>query len=263
MTQTRDAAPQTSPADHPDPHEQFRRERLAEMAEMAGDEAFRSLSRDWMAAACANRYSYNFTWLGRPIIQFPQDIVAMQEIIWKVRPQAIVETGIARGGSILFSASLLEMLGGRGKVVGVDIDIRSHNRQAIETHPHAGRVEMIEGSSVDPAIVARVFETVGDAQPVVVALDSNHTHQHVLDELNAYAPLVRKGSYLVVFDTVVEHVPAECCTDRPWGPGDNPATAVREFLARNDRFVVDEEYDRKLQITAAPGGYLRCVRDPD
>ena len=208
-----------------------------------------------------HEYSYHFRWLGVPIIQYPQDIVALQEIIWRIQPDAIVETGIARGGSLIFSASMLELLGGDREVVGVDIDIRHHNRIAIETHPLAKRISMIEGSSVDKEVVDAVRRKVEGRERVLVILDSNHTHDHVLKELRLYSPLVTAGSYLIVFDTVVEQMPDEFWGDRPWGKGDNPLTAVHAFLEETDRFEIDSEIHTKLQITVAPDGYLRCVRD--
>ena len=199
--------------------------------------------------------------MGVPIIQYPQDIVALQEIIWRVRPNVIVETGIAHGGSLILSASLLELLGGDGRVVGVDVEIREHNRAVIEAHPMMKRITLIEGSSTDPAVVKRVQESTRGRGPVLVLLDSNHTHQHVADELKLYSPLVTKGSYLIVFDTVIEDLPAAGRSDRPWGPGNNPKTAVREFLRGTDRFTVEVDIENKLMITVAPEGYLRCVRD--
>ena len=224
---------------------------------MSGDEGLRALTREWFVAATRHEYSYHFTWMGRPIIQFPQDIVATQEIIWRVRPDLIVETGIARGGSLIFSASMLELLGGDGIVVGVDVDIREHNRVEIERHPMAKRIRMIEGSSVDESVVREVSRHAEGRRVVLVMLDSNHTHAHVLRELELYSPLVTPGSYLIVYDTVVENMPEDMYPDRPWGRGDNPQTAVREFLARDDRFEVDQQVDDKLLITVAPGGYLR------
>ncbi len=218
-------------------------------------------SLDWMIRSVSQRYSYGFTWLGRPIIQYPQDIMALQEIIWRVKPQLIVETGIAHGGSLLFYATMLELLGGDGLVLGIDIDIRAHNRVEIERHPMSKRTRMIEGSSIDPAIVEEMHRLAGDRQPVLVALDSNHTHDHVLQELQAYSPLVTSGSYLVVFDTVVEDMPPGSFPDRPWDKGNNPKTAVHEFLLTNHRFKIDREIEAKLQLTAAPDGYLRCIQD--
>jgi len=231
------------------------------IAGMRGDAELQDATRRWFTAASQHEYSYHFRWLGLPIIQFPQDIVAMQEIIWRVRPELIIETGIARGGSIVFYASMLELLGGNGRVVGIDVDIRPHNRTAIETHPMFRRITLLEGSSTDAAIVAQVRALASGKRPVLVVLDSNHTHEHVAAELRAYAPLVTAGSYLIVFDTVIEQMPEDFFPNRPWGRGDNAATAVREFLRDNDRFAVDEELETKLQITVAPGGYLRCLSD--
>jgi cephalosporin hydroxylase len=229
--------------------------------EMAADEDVRALARELFLKSCRYRYSYNFSWLGRPIIQYPQDILAVQEIIWRVRPDLIVETGIAHGGSLVFHASMLELLGGDGRVVGVDIDVRPHNRGAIEEHPLMHRISILEGSSVDDRIAEQVFEIAAGRSRVLVVLDSNHTHDHVLRELNLYSPLVTPGSYVVVFDTVIEDMGDDFFADRPWGPGNNPKTAVREFLRTNRRFEVDREIEEKLLLTVAPEGYLRCVGD--
>ena len=182
------------------------------------------------------KYSYNFSWMGRPIIQYPQDIVAMQELIWTVQPELIIESGIAHGGSLIFSASMLELNAACGgpeeaRVVGIDIDIRAHNRAAVEAHPMFKRITMIQGSSVAPDVVAQVRALARGKRPVLVCLDSNHTHEHVRAELNAYAGLTSVGSYCVVFDTMVEDLPAGMYPDRPWGPGNNPKTAARAFLA--------------------------------
>jgi cephalosporin hydroxylase len=229
---------------------------------MATDPDLRRLTRAWFDRVSTYEYSYHFTWLGLPIIQFPQDILAVQEIAWRVRPDVIIETGIARGGSLILSASLLELLGGDGRVIGIDIDIRAPNRRAIESHPLARRITMIEGSSTDAAVVEHVRRLVSGASRVLVLLDSNHTHEHVLQELRLYAPLVTPGSYVIVFDTIIESMPVDAFPERPWGRGDNPATAVQAFLAENDRFVVDEDIDRKLLISVSPGGYLQCVGEP-
>jgi cephalosporin hydroxylase len=229
-------------------------------ARMAADAALQKAANELFVRSCEYRYSYNFSWMGRPIIQYPQDMVAMQEIIWSVRPDLVIETGIAHGGSLVYYASLLELLGNDGIVVGIDIDIRPHNREAIEAHPMARRIRMIEGSSIDPGTVAQVAELVRHRTRVLVTLDSNHTHDHVLQELLLYSPFVSVGSYLTVFDTVVEDMPKALFPDRPWGPGNNPKTAVREFLGQTDRFVVDKEVENKLLLTVAPDGYLRCVK---
>ena len=238
----------------------FFAERAAQIREMGADEALRRQSLAWLIDSAPYRYCYNFTWLGRPVIQFPQDIVALQEIVWRTRPEVIVETGVAHGGSLVLHASLLALLGGDGFVVGVDIEIRPHNREAIEAHPLASRIRLVEGSSIDPATVAQVRALVAGRRALVV-LDSMHTHDHVARELELYSPLVGAGSYLVVLDTVIDDMPKSAFPDRPWGPGNNPKTAVRAFLATNPRFEVDRELDDKLLVTAAPEGYLRCLRD--
>lgn len=243
-----------------DDSEEFNRRNREVVGQMAADEGMRGQTREWLATATRYEYSYHFTWLGRPIIQFPQDIVATQEIIWRVRPDLIVETGIARGGSLIFSASMLELLGGDGLVVGVDVDIREHNRVEIERHPLAKRIKMVQGSSVDESVVREVRTYAEGRRTVLVMLDSNHTHEHVLRELELYAPLVTPGSYLIVYDTLIEQMPEGMYPSRPWGHGDNPLTAVREFLARGSDFEVDREVEERLLITVAPGGYLRRVK---
>jgi cephalosporin hydroxylase len=245
-----------------DEQTRFAEERRREATAMREDKEMNRLSRAWFDESTKHHYSYNFTWLGRPIIQYPEDIVAIQEVIWRAQPDLIVETGVAHGGSLVLSASMLEILG-RGSVIGVDIEIRPHNRRAIEAHPLARRIQLLEGSAVDPAIVAEVFRRARDAKRVVVFLDSNHTHEHVLAELEMYSPLVKKDSYLVVFDTVIEDMPPHSFPNRPWDIGNNPKTAVAEFLRKNRRFVVDEDFDRRLLLTVAPRGYLRCVGDPE
>ena len=215
---------------------------------------------DFMCASTSHEYSYHFKWLGRPIIQYPQDIVAIQELIWSVKPDLVVETGVARGGSLILSASILQLLGGEGRVIGIDIDIRSHNRRAIEEHPLAHRIDLFEGSSISVDIVELVKKRALN-KGVMVLLDSNHTHEHVLEELKLYNCLVRKNGYLVVFDTIIDDLPPESIGDRPWSKDNSPKSAVREFLRTNDRFEVDRDLESKLQITAAPGGYLRCIKD--
>jgi cephalosporin hydroxylase len=219
----------------------------------------------FMKATLAARYSYNFSWLGRPIIQYPQDILAMQELLWTIQPDLVIETGIAHGGSLIFSASMLELNASCGgphdaMVLGVDIDIRAHNRDAIEAHPLSRRIVMLQGSSIDERVVQQVKQAAAEKRRVLVCLDSNHTHDHVLAELEAYAPLTTVGSYCVVFDTIVEHVPAELSGDRPWGPGNNPATATKEYLGNHPEFEVDRRIDNKLLTSVAPGGYLKRVR---
>lgn len=241
--------------------EKFEEEKKALIQQAGQDIQVKDLSIKWINATAKHKYSYNFSWLGRPIIQYPQDMIAMQEIIWKVNPDLIIETGVAHGGSLIFYASLLELMGGDGKVVGIDIDIREHNRKEIENHPMYKRIDLLEGSSTDKQIVDKVKDLCRNKQRVLVSLDSNHTHEHVLAELQLYSPFVTKGSYLVVFDTVVEDMAEDFFPDRPWGKGDNPKTAVWEFLKTNKRFVIDKEMEHKLMITVAPDGYLKCVED--
>jgi cephalosporin hydroxylase len=227
---------------------------------MGEDADLNELADGFLVGSSSYRYSYNFSWLGRPIIQYPQDIVAVQEIIWKVRPELVVETGVAHGGSLVLSASILELLGGDRRVVGIDIDIRPHNREALESHPLAHRISLEEGSSTDPEVVRRLA-TLAEGRRTLVMLDSNHTADHVSAELAMYSPLVSPGSYVIVFDTVIERMPAGSFPDRPWERGDNPATAVRDFLASTSDFDVDSEFDSKLLVTVAPGGYLKRRED--
>jgi cephalosporin hydroxylase len=234
---------------------------LALIEAMGADARVAKLAGELFVESCRYRYSYNFTWLGRPIIQFPEDMIAIQEIIWKTKPDLIVETGVAHGGSLIFWASLLELIGGDGRVVGVDIDIRAHNRAAIEAHPMSRRIDLIQGSSTSEEVLAEVRRRAAERSRVMVILDSNHSHDHVLKELRLYSPLVKPGAYLVVCDTVVEDMPADMFADRPWGPGDSPKTAVREFLKATTRFEVDPEYEHKLLLSVCPEGYLKCVAD--
>jgi cephalosporin hydroxylase len=227
------------------------------------------------AASLSAKYSYNFTSLGRPIIQYPQDMVALQELIWEVKPDLIIETGIAHGGSIIMSASMLALLdmceaieseavldpkNSKRKVLGLDIDIRQHNREAIEAHPMSSRIQMIQGSSIAPEVIEQVKAVAKNHQRVLVCLDSNHTHDHVLAELEAYASLTSVGSYCVVFDTIVEDMPKAMFPDRPWGPGNNPKTAVWEYLRTHPEFEIDKSIDHKLMISVAPDGYLIRVK---
>jgi cephalosporin hydroxylase len=238
----------------------------AAISAMAADGDLRRLSSEWMQCSARHGYTYNFTWLGVPIIQHPEDIVAVHELIWSVAPDLVIETGIAHGGSVLLSASVLRLLGGDREVLGIDIDIREHTRRTLRDHALADHISTIEGSSIAPGILAQAAERAAAHQRVLVILDSNHTEDHVTQELEAYAPLVSEGSYLVVMDTVVESLPGDLYSDRPWGPGDNPATAVRRFLAGHPEFVEDRGVADRLLLSVAPGGYLRrreaAVSDP-
>ena len=264
----------------------FEELRIHNINSLGVDSTLKSITLDWIRKSNAYQYTYNFNYGGRPIIQYPQDMVAVQELIWSVRPDLIIETGIAHGGSLMMSASMLAMLdycdavesgvsldprASRRRVVGLDIEIRPHNRTAIEAHPLAHKIQMIEGDSIAAVTVAKVCKIASEYEKSLVLLDSNHTHDHVLAELEAYAPLVSKGSYCVVFDTLIEDMPAEMFPDRPWGRGNNPKTAAREYLRRlsvegrkaSDGesliFEVDTMIENKLLITVAPEGYLRRV----
>lgn len=229
--------------------------------EIEQDQAFHQISREWMDRSIGCGYSYNFTWMGRPIIQYPQDIVAMQELIWNIRPDLIIETGIAHGGGLVFYASMLELLGESGEVLGIEQHIFPEIRAELERHRMYKRITMLEGNSVSAEIAEAVKKHVCGKQRVMVALDSNHTHEHVLAELELYSQFVTRGSYLVVFDTVVNEVDERYFENRPWDARNNPKTAVDEFLKGTTRFEVDASISSKLQISACPGGYLRCVAD--
>ncbi len=261
--------------------------RVVENGAPSGIDAIREKSVAWVRDSAKCNYSYNFSWLGRPIIQYPQDMVAMQELIWGIKPDLVIETGIAHGGSLIMSASMLAFLdyadaveagrmldprASRRRVLGLDIDIRLHNRASIEAHPLAHKIDMIQGSSVAPEVIAQVYEYAKGYERILVSLDSNHTHDHVLAELEAYAPLTGEGSYCVVFDTIVEDMPDDMFPDRPWGKGNNPKTAVWEYLKRlkeegrkafdgeSLNFEIDKMIENKLLITVAPDGYLKRVR---
>lgn len=241
------------------PLEEFQLEKKDRIQQMREDEEFLQMTNQYLQMLTKKKYMYDFTWLGVPIIQFPTDIVAIQELIWMVQPDLIIETGIAHGGSIILSASILEMLGGNGHVVGIDIDIRKHNRDVIEHHPMMKRITMIEGSSIAPEVVQQVTEIAKDYQKILVILDSCHTHDHVFAELQAYAPLVSENSYLVVFDTVVEELPSSFNQDRPWDVGNNPMTALNSFLVDHPEFILDTDFNDKLLLTCAPKGWLKKV----
>lgn len=228
---------------------------------MTSDISMKEMTKDWFIKSSTYEYSYHFSWFGRPIIQFPQDVMAMQEIIWNVKPDLIIETGIAHGGSLIFYASMLELIDKDGQIMGIDIDIRDPNRVEIGKHSMSKRIVMIQGPSTDENIVKQVYEFAKNRKRILIALDSNHTHDHVLREMQLYSPLVTKDSYLVVFDTIIEDMPDNFSSDRPWGKGNNPKTAVWEFLKQNDRFVIDKDIENKLLITVAPDGFLKCVKD--
>lgn len=241
------------------PIEKFEQEKKQNMEKISSRSKYKKLGLDFIAKTAGVKYTYNFTWLGRPIIQYPPDIIAMQEIIWEVKPDLIIETGIAHGGALIFYASLLELLG-KGRVVGIDIEIRPHNKKAIQSHFLYKRISLLEGSSVSKEVLKKVTAYAKNKKKILVCLDSNHTHEHVLCELNLYSSFVSKGSYLVVFDTVIEDLPSLLNKDRPWKKGNSPKSAVSDFLRKNKNFKVDKNVENKLIITTNPDGYLKRIR---
>jgi cephalosporin hydroxylase len=258
------------------PEQLFKSKRSEEIQKLGENEAIAELTNSWMNAANKLKYSYHYEWQGRPIIQYPQDIVAMQELIWEVKPDLIIETGIAHGGSLVFSASMLALLDisdaiesgsnlnpekTKRKVLGIDIDIRAHNREAIEAHPMSSRIHMIQGSSIAYDVIDQVKDIAKNYERVLVCLDSNHTHEHVLAELKAYAPLTSVSSYCVVFDTIIEDMPTEMFRSRLWSRGNNPKTAVWEYLKSHPEFKIDKNIQHKLLVTVAPDGYLKRIKD--
>jgi cephalosporin hydroxylase len=242
------------------PIQQFKKEVDERINSYQDDTELHEISKLWVEKSMRKNYVYNFSWMGRPIIQFPEDIMALQEIIMSIQPDVIIETGIAHGGSLIFSSSMLELLGGDRIVIGIDIDIREHNRKEIESHPMAKRIQMIEGSSVDKTIVEQIKVLCKPYKKIMVCLDSNHTHEHVIKELELYSPLVSVGSYLVVLDTFIEDMPENFFSERPWDVGNNPKTAVWEFLKTNESFIVDKSVYNKLLISVAPDGYLKRIK---
>ena len=244
-----------------DPIEQFNTEKQNNIKAQALDNDLLNKSKQLFVKMNEHKYSYNFSWMGRPIIAYPQDMIAMQELIWEVKPDLIIETGVAHGGSIVYYASLLELIGNDGLVLGIDIDIRKHNRDLIEAHPMMKRIKLIEGSSTSEEIVAQVKAIVGTKKKVMLCLDSNHTHDHVLQELKLYSPFVTKDSYCVVFDTIIEDLPADYDWGaRSWGVGNNPKTAVWEFLKQNSDFEINKSIKDKILISVAPDGFLKRIK---
>jgi len=239
----------------------FEKRNKKNIERMSKDKVLLELTRNWFDATFEHQYSYHFKWLGVPIIQYPQDIIALQEIIWKVKPDLIIETGVARGGSLIFSASMMHLLDSDGIVIGIDIKIRKLNSIAVKNHQLSKRIHLIEGSSITKKVLSKVLQLAKDKKKIMIILDSNHTHKHVLKELEMYSPLVTKGSYLIVFDTIIDDMPERFSENRPWSKDNNPKSAVQEFLKTNKRFRVDKDIQNKLLISVAPNGYLRCVKN--
>lgn len=243
------------------PIEKFEQEKKENIDKLGKNKTLQNIAQDFILESAKDGYTYNFSWMGRPIIAFPQDMIAMQELIWEIQPDLIIETGVAHGGSIVYYASLLELIGKDGLVLGIDIDIRKHNRDLIEAHPMMKRIKLLEGSSLDPELIDQVKAIASSRKKVMVCLDSNHTHEHVLEELKIYAPFVTKDSYCVVFDTAIEDMPEDYdWGQRTWGKGNNPKTAVWEYLEMNTDFEIDETKHNKLLITVAPDGYLKRIK---
>jgi cephalosporin hydroxylase len=255
-------------------HELFLAESKKNIESMGNDHDLQALSRIWVREVSPHKWAYNFSWLGRPAIQFPNDAWSIQELIWQIKPDLIIETGIAHGGSLIYSASMLALLDmcdaieagstldpqkSNRKVLGLDIDIRQHNREAVEAHAMSSRIQMIQGSSIAPEVIQQVHDIANNYQRILVCLDSNHTHDHVFAELQAYAPLTSVGSYCVVMDTLIEDMPKTMFSDRPWRPGNNPKTAVWEYLKTHPEFEIDKSIDHKLLISVAPNGYLKRI----
>lgn len=240
------------------PIDDFKQECKERIASYEHNSALKQAADEFNIVSNREKYSYNFSWMGRPIIQYPQDMIAMQEILWDIKPDLIIETGVAHGGSLIYYASIMELMG-KGHIVGIDIDIRKHNRDAIESHPMFKRISLLEGSSVSDDIVNQAKAFIKPGMTVLVSLDSNHTHDHVLRELELYAPMVTVGSYCVVFDTIVEDMP-KAMYDRPWDVGNNPKTAVFEYLKTHPEFEINKAIDNKLLISVAPDGYLKRIR---
>ncbi|ODN66036.1 cephalosporin hydroxylase family protein [Methylophaga muralis] len=257
------------------PLEQFKQDITDRVSQYPQNQPLQSASQEFFNQIGIGKadYVYNFTWLGVPIIQIPQDLYALQEMIWKAKPDLIIEAGIAWGGTLIHSASMLAILEAcdeidKGHVLGIDVEIRPHNKAALANHPLSKKITMLEGSSIDDSIISQVKEFAKGYKRIMVCLDSNHTHEHVLAELEAYAPLVSQGSYCMVGDTVIEDAPDDMTSKRPWGKGNNPKTAVWAYLAKLENesvnaadgsrllFEMDKELENKLVLTGSPDGYL-------
>lgn len=238
--------------------ENFKKRRQQRIRANAENKALKQCSDEFMQLSIDAKYSYNFSWFGVPVIQYPQDLMAMQEIVYRIKPDIIIDLGVAHGGSLIFYASLLELIG-KGTVFGIEVDLRNHNREMIEGHSLFQRTRLFDGSSTDPKIFEQIKQHIHKDDVVLVSADSLHTHEHVLNELKMYSPLVSVGSYMVVFDTIIEDLKADTFSTDPWSIGNNPKTAVAEFLKSNASFEIDTEIENKLMLTAAPSGYLKRV----
>jgi cephalosporin hydroxylase len=239
----------------------FEQNKRAHATALGQDQQLFAAATELLTAADKYGYAYLWSWLGVPIIQLPADVMATQEVIWATKPDIIIETGVARGGSVLFMASLLELIG-KGKVIGVDIDIRAHNRDSIERHPMSKRVLLIEGPSTAPSVMAQVRQEIPANAAVMAILDSDHSRAHVLDELRHYGPLVTPGCYLIVADTRLGHLDASQTPQKRskvWLKGNEPLSALQDYLHETERFEIDPVINGKLILASSPGGYLRCT----
>ena len=241
--------------------DEFRTLLNEEAAKMNRDASLSGEAKKVLSDADHYHWVHQTSWMGEPILNLPQDMFAMQEIIYRTRPDFIVESGVAWGGSLLFYSTLMEILGGK-LIIGIDVFIPDDLKERIGSHEKLSkRIRWINDSSTSEETLSKVKEIVGDSRKVLVFLDSDHTHEHVLTELNLYAPLIGKGQYIICGDTIVEDVPEQKHRPRAWGPGNNPKTALMSFLDQNDRFEVDQNLENKLLFTCNPGGYLKCIKD--
>lgn len=240
---------------------QFSEELSAHAKKMREDEVLRRDALDVLARADRYKWIHQTTWFGEPILNIPHDLFALQEIIYRTRPDFIIEIGVAWGGSLLYYSTLMEALGGK-KIIGVDIYIPDDLRERIGSYGRLSeRIELVAGSSVERGTVEIIRNIIGESKKVLVILDSHHTHDHVLKELNIYSEFISCGNYLICADTVVEDLPVQTHRKREWGPGNSPKTALNDFLALNSRFEIDYELENKLLFSCNPGGYIRAVRD--
>jgi cephalosporin hydroxylase len=240
---------------------EFYRLRADSISELSRSQDLQDMGVKLMRDSAPHRYAYNFDWLGIPAIQLPTDLIAMQEIIWAYKPEVIIETGVAHGGSLVFYASMLSLLGNNGFVVGVDIEIRKHNRDVLESHPMYDKIKLVEGSSTSPDTLAKIQALVGNRRALVI-LDSDHSRDHVLQELYAYEQFVAVGGYIVVMDTTLEDQPDNFIVNRPWDKLNNPKTAVREFLnSRAGHWLADRKIDGKLLMTVCREGFLQKISE--
>ncbi len=239
----------------------FYKERMQSLRDIQSDNELKQKSIEWMIDADKYKYSYNFSWMGRPIIKYPADMIVQQELIWSLRPDLIIETGIAHGGSIIFSASMMKMMGINGEVIGVDIDIREHNRILIESHPMSDIIKMYQGSSIDINIIKKIQKKANKHKTILVILDSCHSQEHVLNELRLYSQFVTKNSYIILPDTFIEFFPkGYFAKDRPWDKGNNPYTALKIFLNNNDNFKIDKDLSSKACISETIDGYIKKIK---